>query len=63
MTTSESSMTKETPIFAGEALLQKYPCKGGWTYIDVPNVKPNKNNPFGWLKVKGQIDDRANALK
>lgn len=32
------------------------PGKGGWTYADLPQVTPDKNAPFGWVKVKGTID-------
>lgn len=38
-------------------LLQKFPGKGGWTYAAIPEIVQIKNNPFGWVKVKGFIDD------
>lgn len=37
-------------------LLEKFPGKGGWTYARIPQIKQNKSNPFGWVKVKGTID-------
>jgi len=37
-------------------LLQKIPGKGGWTYALIPEVKPDKHNHFGWVRVKGSID-------
>lgn len=37
-------------------LLRKFPGKGGWTYAEIPEILQNKNNPFGWVKVKGSID-------
>lgn len=37
-------------------LLEKYPGKGGWTYAQIPEALPQKENPFGWVKVKGSID-------
>lgn len=37
-------------------LLEKFPEKGGWTYTALPEVLPDKNAPFGWVKVKGSID-------
>jgi hypothetical protein len=40
-----------------EYLLKKIPGKGGWTYAEIPEIAQNKNNPFGWVKVKGSIDD------
>jgi len=38
-------------------LLEKYPGKGGWTYAAIPEVRQDKKSPFGWVKVKGLIDD------
>lgn len=38
-------------------LLEKYPGKGGWTYAAIPEVLQNKHAPFGWVKVKGFIDN------
>lgn len=46
----------ETPIVNDTFVLQKYPGKGGWTYVYLPQVPPNKKAPFGWVKVKGTID-------
>lgn len=37
-------------------LLEKFPGKGGWTYAQIPEILPQKENPFGWVKVKGSID-------
>ncbi|MFW2475276.1 MAG: YdeI/OmpD-associated family protein [Sediminibacterium sp.] len=37
-------------------LLEKFPGKGGWTFARIPEIKQNKNNPFGWVTVKGSID-------
>lgn len=47
----------EEPLVNGNYLLQKYPGKGGWTYAEIPEIIQNKNNPFGWVTVKGSIDD------
>lgn len=47
---------KEKPLVNKKYLLQKYPGKGGWTYAEIPEILQNKNNPFGWVKVKGSID-------
>lgn len=37
-------------------LLEKTPGKGGWTYAAIPEILPDKNAHFGWVKVKGSID-------
>ncbi len=44
------------PLVNRKYLLEKYPGKGGWTYAAIPEVKPNKEKPFGWVKVSGTID-------
>ena len=28
----------------------------GWTYTENPEIMPDKNSPFSWVKVKGSID-------
>lgn len=38
-------------------LLEKYPGKGGWTYAAIPEVLQDKHAAFGWVKVRGSIDD------
>lgn len=37
-------------------LLEKFPGKGGWTFVRIPEIRQDKTNPFGWVKVKGMID-------
>lgn len=50
-------MTKKViPIIKGEFLLEKFEGKGGWTFVRLP-LKLNTKNPFGWVRVKGMIDD------
>ena len=44
-------------LIQGTYLLQKFAGKGGWTYVAIPEVAPDKKAPFGWVKVKGTIDD------
>ena len=41
----------------GDYLLKKFPGKGGWTYAEIPEIAQNPNNPFGWVKVSGSIDE------
>ena len=47
----------EKELVNTSVLLEKYPGKGGWTYAALPSVKPDTSNYFGWIKVKGYIDD------
>jgi hypothetical protein len=44
------------PLVNKKYLLEKFPGKGGWTYAVIPEIATNKENPFGWVKVKGEID-------
>lgn len=47
----------EKPLINKEFLLEKFPGKGGWTYAIIPEVLQDKKKPFGWVKVKGTIDE------
>lgn len=47
----------ETPLVDKEYLLQKYPGKGGWTFAAIPEITQDKHAWFGWVKVRGTIDD------
>lgn len=38
-------------------LLERFQGKGGWTYAQIPEILQNKNAPFGWVRVRGYIDD------
>ena len=45
------------PLVNKKYVLEKFHGKGGWTYVRVYNVRPNKKVPFGLVKVRGTIDD------
>ncbi len=47
----------EKPLVNKRSKLQKYPGKGGWTYTVIPEIAPDKRERFGWVKVKGFIDN------
>lgn len=49
-------METETPLVDKDYLLQKFEGKGGWTYVEIPEI-PMPKTSFGMLKVKGKIDD------
>ncbi len=49
-------MKSEKPLVDREYLLEKSPGKGGWTYTVIPEILPDKNAPFSWVRVKGSID-------
>ncbi|KOS04930.1 hypothetical protein AM493_01925 [Flavobacterium akiainvivens] len=46
----------EKPLVDKEYQLERFPGKGGWTYITLPEIKKEKDAAFGWVKVKGTID-------
>jgi Bacteriocin-protection, YdeI or OmpD-Associated/Domain of unknown function (DUF1905) len=47
----------EKPLINKKYKLEKYPGKGGWTYTVISEISPDKRERFGWVKVKGFIDD------
>jgi hypothetical protein len=44
------------PLVSKKFKLEKFPGKGGWTFTRIPRISPGKQNPFGWVRVKGSID-------
>lgn len=49
-------MEKEIPLVDKEYLLEKFPGKGGWTYASIPEVLQDRHAHFGWVRVRGSID-------
>nr|WP_321409705.1 YdeI/OmpD-associated family protein [uncultured Carboxylicivirga sp.] len=45
------------PIVDKNYLLEKFTGKGGWTYVEIPEVEPDKHAWFNWIKVCGYIDN------
>lgn len=54
---SAVKMQAEEPLVNDKFLLKKYPGKGGWTYTILPETARKKKTPFGWIQVKGFIDE------
>ena len=50
-------MEKDKPLVNNIYLLKKYAGTGGWTYAEIPEVPPDKHAHFGWVRVRGWIDD------
>ena len=48
---------KKRPLFNNKITLEKFTGKGGWTFARLPGVKPDPHAHFGWIKVRGLIDD------
>ena len=47
----------DKPLVDKEFQLERFPGKGGWTYIDLPEIPKSKDAAFGIVKVRGSIDD------
>jgi len=47
----------QKPLINKQYTLEKFQGKGGWTFVQIPEIPQNKSNHFGWVKVKGSIDD------
>jgi len=47
----------DKPLLNKKYLLEKFPGKGGWTYAAIPEILQDKHSHFGWVKVKGSIDN------
>lgn len=45
------------PIFHKKLLLEKYPGKGGWTYVQVEGIPSTVKRTNGMVRVKGRIDN------
>jgi hypothetical protein len=45
------------PLVNKKYKLEKFHGKGGWTFARIPEIHAGKNSPFGWVRVKGYIDD------
>ncbi|NJM94582.1 MAG: DUF1905 domain-containing protein, partial [Cytophagales bacterium] len=44
------------PLIKGTFTLEKIPGKGGWTYVALPGLLPDRGQPFGWRRVRGRVD-------
>jgi hypothetical protein len=47
----------EEPLINQKYQLEKFPGKGGWTYVILPEIRQHIKRKFGMVKVKGRIDD------
>lgn len=44
------------PLVDKKIKLERFQGKGGWTYARVPPLSRDKDQRFGWVKVRGSID-------
>jgi hypothetical protein len=45
------------PLFKGKKIIDRFAGKGGWTFIELPEIQQPKNGKFGMIRVKGSVDD------
>lgn len=46
----------EKPLVDKEYVLERMPGKGGWTFVDIPEIGKDAERYFGLVKVRGAID-------
>lgn len=54
---NNNKLDKDKPLIDKNYLLKKFPGKGGWTYAQIPEIPQDKHSPFGWVRVRGTIDN------
>jgi hypothetical protein len=54
---TEETETQGLLLVEKNAVIEKFPQKGGWMYVSVPEVDKDKHAWFGLVKVNGFIDD------
>ena len=50
-------MTVQIPLVDNDYLLEKFQGKGGWTFVKISEIAQSKNTPFGWVRIRGTIDN------
>ena len=50
-------MKQQIPLVDKTYIIKKFQGKGGWTFVRIPEISPSKNTPFGWVRVRGTIDN------
>jgi hypothetical protein len=56
LTVEKNISMEDKPLVDKDYLLEKFPCKYGWTFTEIPEIQPDKKSPFSRVKVKGSID-------
>lgn len=49
-------MNLKIPLVDRSYILEKFKGKGGWTYVQIPEIVQSEHTPFGWVRVCGTID-------
>lgn len=49
-------MNEQTPLIQKQIQLEKFPGKGGWTFVRIPEIPQDRQKAFGMRKVNGFID-------
>jgi hypothetical protein len=43
----------EQPLVNKKCLVEQFAGKGGWTFVDIPEIPQDRKAPFGWVQVRG----------
>jgi hypothetical protein len=46
----------DNPLVDKQYLIEKFEGKGGWTYVQIPEIFEGKKPPFGSVRVRGFVD-------
>jgi Domain of unknown function (DUF1905)/Bacteriocin-protection, YdeI or OmpD-Associated len=46
----------EKPLINEKFQIRKMQMKGGWSYVELPDIPKNLKQRFGWVAVKGTLD-------
>lgn len=52
-----TTVNSPNPLVSAVVQLQRFPGKGGWTYVALPQIKNVSTSAFNWMEVTGTIDD------
>lgn len=50
------SASEGKAILEGDFTIERYPGKGGWSYIELPPIPKEEDAPFGWIEASAIID-------
>ena len=55
--TPSKKQTLQKPLINKKYQLERFPGKGGWTYLVISEIPATNKRRFGYVRVKGMIDD------
>jgi hypothetical protein len=49
-------MPTPSPLIDAHYVIEKFEGKGGWHFVQLPEIAMNKEARFGWVRVRGEVD-------